>query len=360
MICVEVSAKQRSNIDHLLEMVLLVADMTELKANPKKQAKGTVIEARLDRDRGPTATLLVQRGTLKTGDSIITGTTVGRIRAMMDDRGRRIKTAGPSTPVEILGLPEVPEAGEIFHAITDERVAKHLVEKRRFQQREKHLNTNTRVSLEDLFNQIKEGKVKELNIIVKADVQGSVEAVKQSLEKLSNEEVRVNIIHGAVGAVTESDVTLALVSNAIIIGFNVRPAANVTDVAKESGVDLRLYRIIYDAIEDIQSAMKGMLDPTYKEVVLGHVEIRQIFKASGIGTIGGGYVTDGKIIRSSDIRLIRDGIVVYEGNLASLKRFKDDVREVLQGFECGLSIEKFNDIKEGDVVESYSMEEVRE
>jgi len=358
-ICVEVSAKKRINIDSLLEMVLLVADMNDLKANPNKQAKGTVIEARLDKDKGPIATLLVQRGTLNTGDSIITGVTFGRIRAMTDDKGRRIKKAGPSTPVEILGLPEVPEAGQIFHAVTDEKVAKHLVEKRKLKQREQQLKATARVSLEDLFNQIKEGKVKELNIIVKADVQGSVEAVKQSLEKLSNDEVRIKIIHGAVGAVTESDVTLAQVSNAIIIGFNVRPSSKVIDAAKDAGVDLRLYRIIYDAIEDIQSAMKGMLDPTYREVVLGHVEIRQIFKVSGIGTIGGGYVTDGKIVRNSDIRLVRDGIVIHEGKLASLKRFKDDVKEVAQGFECGLSIEKFNDIKEGDVIEAFSIEEVK-
>lgn len=358
-ICVEVSAKQRINIDNLLEMVLLVADMTELKANPNKQAKGTVIEARLDKDKGPIATLLVQRGTLNTGDSIITGVTVGRIRAMTDDKGRKIKKAGPSTPVEILGLPEVPEAGEIFHAITDEKVAKHLVEKRKLKQREQTLKATARVSLDDLFNQIKEGKVKDLNIIVKADVQGSVEAVKQSLEKLTNDEVRIKIIHGGVGSVTESDVTLAQVSNAIIIGFNVRPSSNVVDAAKDAGVDLRLYRIIYDAIEDIQSAMKGMLDPTYREVVLGHIEIRQTFKVSGIGTIGGGYVTDGKVVRNSDIRLVRDGIVIHEGKLASLKRFKDDVKEVSQGFECGLSLERFNDIKEGDVVEAFSIEEVK-
>lgn len=358
-ICVEVSAKKRLNIDSLLEMVLLAADMLELKANPNRQAKGTVIEAKLDKDKGPTATILVQRGTLNIGDSIVTGTIVGRIRAMVDDKGHKIKKAGPSTPVEILGLPEVPEAGEIFYAITDEKIAKQLAEKRRLKQREQALKSTARVSLDDLFNQIKEGKVKELNIIVKADVQGSVEAVKQSLEKLSNEEVRVNIIHGGVGAVTESDVTLAQVSNAIIIGFNVRPATNVAEIAKDAGVDLRLYRIIYNAIEDIQAAMKGMLEPTYKEVVSGHIEIRQIFKVSGIGTIGGGYVIDGKVSRNSDVRLVRDGIVVHEGKLASLKRFKDDVKEVAQGFECGLSIEKFNDIKEGDIVEAFVMEEVK-
>lgn len=358
-ICVEVSAKERTNIDHLLEMVLLAADMLELKANPDRQAKGTVIEAKLDKDRGPVATVLVQRGTLNIGDSIVTGTIVGRIRAMTDDRGHKIKKAGPSTPVEILGMPDVPEAGEIFYAITDEKVAKQLAEKRKFKQREQQLKSSARVSLDDLFNQIKEGKVKDLNIIVKADVQGSVEAVKQSLEKLSNDEVRVRIVHGGVGAVTESDVTLAQVSNAIIIGFNVRPSANVMDAAKEVGVDLRLYRVIYNAIEDIQSAMKGMLDPTYKEVVLGHIEIRQTFKVSGIGTIGGGYVTDGKVVRNSDIRMVREGIVIHEGKLASLKRFKDDVKEVSQGFECGLSIERFNDLKEGDIVEAFAMEEVK-
>ncbi len=358
VICVNVSAKKRENIDHLLEMVLLAADVLELKANPDKQAKGTVIEAKLDKDRGPIATILVQRGTLKLGDSIVTGTTVGRIRAMTDDKGHSAKKAGPSTPVEILGLPEVPEAGEIFYAITDEKVAKQLAEKRKMKQREQQLKSSAKVSLDDLFNQIKEGKVKELNIIVKADVQGSVEAVKQSLEKLSNDEVRVNIIHGGVGAVAEADVTLAQVSNAIIIGFNVRPGANVIEAAKNAGVDMRLYRVIYNAIEDIEAAMKGMLDPTFKEVVQGHAEIRQIFKVSGIGTIAGCYVTDGKITRNSETRVIRNGIVVYEGKLASLKRFKDDAKEVAQGFECGLSLERFNDIKEGDVMESYVMEEV--
>lgn len=358
-IFVEVSAKKRTNIDGLLEMVLLAADMLELKANPNRQAKGTVIEAKLDKDKGPIATILVQRGTLNIGDSIVTGTIVGRIRAMVDDKRHRIKKAGPSTPVEILGLPEVPEAGEIFYAITDEKIAKQLVEKRKLKQREQTLKSTARVSLDDLFNQIKEGKVKELNIIVKADVQGSVEAVKQSLEKLSNEEVRVKIIHGGVGAVTESDVTLAQVSNAIIIGFNVRPAINVAEIAKEAGVDLRLYRIIYNAIEDIQAAMKGMLEPTYEEVVTGHIEIRQTFKVSGIGTIGGGYVLDGKVSRNSEVRVVRDGIVIHEGKLASLKRFKDDVKEVAQGFECGLSIERFNDIKVGDIIEAFIMEEVK-
>lgn len=359
-ICVEVSAKKRINIDYLLEMVLLVADMLELKANPNRQAKGTVIEAKLDKDRGPIATMLVQRGTLHHGDSIVTGTLVGRIRAMTDDKGQRIMEAGPSTPVEILGLPEVPEAGETFYAITDEKIAKQLVEKRKQKLREQMLNPTVKVSLDDLFERIKAGEVKELNIIVKADVQGSVEAIKQSLEKLSNEEVGIKIIHGGVGAVTESDVTLAQVSNAIIIGFNVGTAGNVTEIAKDAGVDIRLYTVIYDAIEDVEAAMKGLLDPTYREVITGHVEIRQLFKASGVGTIGGGYVLDGKIIRNSGVRVLRNGIVVHEGKLASLKRFKDDVKEVVQGYECGLSLEKYNDIKVGDVIEAYVMEEVRE
>jgi len=359
VICVNVSALKRQNIDTLLEMILLSADMLELKANPKKQAKGTIIEAKLDKGRGAVATLLVQRGTLKVGDLIIAGTTLGRIRAMVDDKGNDIREAGPSTPVEVIGLSEVPEAGEVFYQVEDEKLARSLAERRKEEQREQHLKASSRVSLEDLFSQIQEGKVKDLNIIVKADVQGSVEAVKQSLEKLSNDEVRIKIIHGGVGAITESDVNLAQVSNAIIIGFNVRPGANVAEAAENAKVDIRLYRIIYEAIEDIEAAIKGMLEPTYKEVVLGHAEIRQIFKVSGVGTIGGSYVLDGKITRNADIRVIRDGIVVHEGKLASLKRFKDDVREVMQGYECGLSIEKFNDIKEGDIIESYMMEEVK-
>lgn len=292
------------------------------------------------------------------GDSIVTGTAVGRIRAMLDDKGNSVKSAGPSTPVEILGLHEVPEAGEVFYAIKDEKVAKHLAETRKVKLREQTLRATSKVSLEDLFSQIKEGQVKELNVIIKADVQGSVEALKQSLEKLSNDEVRINIIHGGVGAITETDVTFASVSNAIIIGFNVRPGPNVTEAAHLANVDLRLYNVIYKAIEDIEAAIKGMLAPEFKEVVIGHTEIRQIFKVSDIGTIGGAYVTDGKIARNCDVRVIRDGIVVHEGKLASLKRFKDDVKEVVQGFECGLSIEKFNDIKVDDVVEAYVMEKV--
>lgn len=359
IICVPVSAKKRINIDQLLEMVLLSADVLELKASKNKQAKGTVIEARLDQTRGVLATLLVQRGTLKLGGTIVAGSTVGRIRAMVNDKGIRTDEAGPSTPVEVLGLPEVPEAGEVFYSVEDEKVARQLVEKRKQKTREQNINSSSRVSLDDLFNQIKEGKVKDLNIIIKADVQGSAEAVKQSLVKLSNDEVRVKIVHDGVGAITESDVTLAEVSNAIIIGFNVRPASNITDMAKKAGVDIKLYRVIYNAIEDIQSAMKGLLEPSYKEVVQGHAEIRQIFKVSGIGTIGGSYVTDGKIVRNSEVRIVRDGIVAHEGKLSSLKRFKDDAKEVASGYECGLSIEKYNDIREGDVVESFVMEEVK-
>lgn len=358
VVAVPVSAKLGTNIDQLLEMVLLTADIMELKANPNRQAKGIIIEAKLDKGRGPVATALVQRGTLRSGDSVISGTAFGRIRAMTDDNGRRIEAAGPSTPVEVIGLNEVPEAGEVFYVVSDEKVAKHLVEKRKEQLREQAIGSTPRVTLDDLFSQIQKGDVKELNIIVKADVQGSVEAVTQSVEKLSNEEVKVQVIHGGVGSINEADVTLASVSNAIIIGFNVRPPANVIESAREEGVDIRLYRVIYNAIEDIEKAMKGLLAPTFKEVIDGHAEIRQIFKASSIGTIGGSYVTDGKIMRNSEVRVIRDGIVVYEGKLASLKRFKDDVREVSQGYECGILIDRFNDIKEGDVIEAFRMEEV--
>ena len=357
IIAVPVSAKKNENIDMLLEMVLLTADILELKANPNKQAKGTVIEAQLDKKRGPVATLLVQRGTLKIGDAILTGATFGHVRSMINDRGRKIKEAGPSMAVEIFGLSEVPEAGDVFYVVTDEKVAKQLAEKRREEQHQKQIG-RSKISLEDLFSQIQQGNVKELNLIIKADVQGSVEAIRTSMEKLSNDEVKVKVIHGAVGAVIEADVTLAEVSNAIIIGFNVRPSAQVTEMAKEAGVDMRLYRVIYDAIEDIEKAMKGMLDPVYKEVVNGHVEIRQLFKVSGVGTIGGAYVTDGKILRNSEVRIIRDGIVIHEGKLASLKRFKDDVREVAAGYECGVMIERYNDIKEGDIVESFHMEEI--
>ncbi|AGC68085.1 translation initiation factor IF-2 [Thermoclostridium stercorarium subsp. stercorarium DSM 8532] len=359
IVAVPVSAKTGQNIDLLLEMVLLTADMLELKANPNRRAKGIIIEAKLDKGRGPVATVLIQRGTLHTGDAVISGTAFGHVRAMVDENGNRVDAAGPSTPVEIIGLDEVPEAGEVLYAVADEKLAKELVEKRRAEQREKAIGSaKPVVSLEDLFNRIQQGDMKELNLIVKADVQGSVEALKQSFEKLSNDEVKVQVIHGGVGTINEADVTLASVSHAIIIGFNVRPPQNVVEAAKDAGVDIRLYRVIYDAINDVEKAMKGLLEPEYKEVVDGHVEIRKIFKVSSVGTIGGGYVLDGKISRNSDVRVVRNGIVVYEGKLASLKRFKDDVREVTQGYECGLLIDKFNDIKEGDIIEAFRMVEV--
>ena len=357
-ICVEVSAKKKQNIEGLLEMVLLVAEMRDLKANPNKRASGTVIESKLDKGRGPVATVLVQSGTLKVGDIVIAGTAVGHVRAMLDDKGKNVKKAGPSVPVEILGLSEVPSGGEIFNVVSDERLAKTVVDERKFKIKEEKIKSTTAVTLDDLFDRIKEGQVKELNIIVKADVQGSVEAVKQSLEKLSNEEVRVKTIHGGVGAIRESDVMLAYASNAIIVGFNVRPDAGAAMSAEAQGVDMRLYRVIYEAIEEIEAAMKGMLEPTFKEEVTGHAEIRQTFKVSGVGTIAGCYVTDGVINRNSQVRIVRDGIVVHEGALASLKRFKDDAKEVNSGYECGLSIERFNDIKEGDVVECFQMVEV--
>ncbi|MGI6298316.1 MAG: translation initiation factor IF-2 [Saccharofermentanales bacterium] len=359
-VMVPVSAKTGQGIDELLEMVLLTADVMELKADPDRQAKGTVIEAKLDKNRGAVATVLVQRGTLRMGDTLVAGATFGRVRAMIDDKGKNVKKAGPSIPVEILGLPEVPEAGDIFYVVTDEKEARALADRRRSDSREQQLRTSSRMSLENLYSQMATGEVKDLNIIVKADVQGSVEAVIQSLEKLNNagEEVRVNVIHGGVGAITESDIRLADVSNAIVIGFNVRPAANVIDMAADTGVDMRMYRVIYNAIEDIEAAMKGMLAPEFKEVVTGHAEIRQTFKASGVGTIGGAYVTDGKIVRNTDIRVVRDGIVIHEGKLSSLKRFKDDVREVAAGYECGLSVERFNDIKEGDIIEAFEMKQI--
>ncbi len=357
-ICVEVSAKKKINIDGLLDMVLLVAEMKELKANPNRMAKGTVIEAQLDKGRGPVATLLVQNGTLKVGDIVVAGTAVGRVRAMNDDKGKAIKKAGPSIPVEILGLSEVPDGGDVFYAVEDERKAREVVEARKFKAKQEAQKASQTVSLENLFEHIEAGKMKDLNIIVKADVQGSVEAVRQSLERITNEEVRVNVIHGAVGAVTESDVMLASASNAIIVGFNVRPTPGATVAASSSEVDIRLYRVIYDAIEDIEAAMKGMLAPKFREAITGHVEIRTTFKVSGVGTIGGAYVTDGKVQRNSLVRIVRDGIVIHEGELASLKRFKDDVKEVASGYECGISIEKFNDIKEGDVVEVYVMEQI--
>ena len=358
VICVEVSAKQRMNIDSLLEMVLLTAEVKELKANPNRKARGTVIEAKLDKGRGPVATVLVQNGTLKQGDIIVTGTAVGRVRAMVDDRGKKIKEALPSTPVEIVGLSETPDGGDPFFVVEDERAARHVVETRKQKIKDEANKQRQRVNLEDLFSQIQEGDVKDLNIIVKADVQGSVEAVRQSLEKISNEEVRVRVIHGAVGAITESDVTLASASNAIIVGFNVRPDVGGRNAAELNKVDMRMYRVIYEAIEEIEAAMKGMLAPTFREAVIGHAEIRQTFKVSGVGTIGGCYVTDGKIQRNCSVRIVRDGIVIHEGELDSLKRFKDDVKEVASGYECGMGFVRFNDIKEGDNVECFVMEEV--
>ncbi len=359
VICVEVSAKQRKNIDSLLEMVLLTAEVKELKANPNRHARGTVIEAKLDKGRGPVATVLVQNGTLRQGDIIVTGTAVGRVRAMVDDKGKKIKEAIPSTPVEIVGLSETPDGGDPFYVVEDERAARNVVEMRKQKIKDEANKARQRVNLDDLFSQIQQGDVKDLNIIVKADVQGSVEAVKQSLEKLSNEEVRVRVIHGAVGAITESDVTLASASNAIIVGFNVRPDVGGRNAAELNKVDMRMYRVIYEAIEEIEAAMKGMLAPTFREAVIGHAEIRQTFKVSGVGTIGGCYVTDGKIQRNCGVRIVRDGIVIHEGELDSLKRFKDDVKEVNSGYECGMGFVRFNDIKEGDVVECYVMEEVK-
>ncbi|MCR4692740.1 MAG: translation initiation factor IF-2 [Firmicutes bacterium] len=357
-VCVEVSAKNKINIDGLLEMVLLVADMKELKANPDKAAKGTVIESRVDKGMGPVATVLVQEGTLNVGDIVIAGTAVGHVRAMINDKGRRIKTATPSTPVEIQGLSEAPMGGERIFAVKDEKLAREVAEARKSEQKETRFSQIKKVSLDNLFDQIDEGNMKELNIIIKADVQGSVEAVRQSLEKLSNEEVRVRAIHGGVGAINESDVMLANASNAIIVGFNVRPDSGALAAAASQDVDIRLYSIIYQAIEEIEAAMKGMLDPKFKESIIGHAEIRQTFKVSGVGTIAGAYVTDGKITRNAEIRLVRDGIVVYQGKIGSLKRFKDDAKEVAEGFECGLSIENYNDIKEGDTVECFVMEEI--
>ena len=357
-ICVPVSAKAGKNIDQLLEMVLLTAEMLELKANPNRKANGTVIEAKLDKGRGAVASLLVQNGTLHVGDSILVGSTYGRIRAMFDDEGKKIKMAGPSIPVEILGLSEVPAAGDRFNQVKDEKTARSMAESRKEAIKDETIKASHKVSLEDLYNQIKEGTVKELAVIVKADVQGSIEAIRQSLEKLSTDDVKVRVIHGAVGAITETDTTLAVASNAIIIGFNVRPDSNAIQAADRDGVEIKTYRIIYDAIEDVKSAMIGMLDPDYKEVVLGKAEVRETYKISNVGTIAGCYVLDGKLVRNSDIRVIREGVVVFESVLASLKRFKDDVKEVASGYECGLSVEKFNDLKAGDIIEAYKMEAV--
>ena len=355
-----ISAKFGQGIDNLLEMVLLTAEMADLKANPNRKAHGTVIEAKLDKGRGPVATLLVQNGTLHAGDTVIAGTSVGRVRAMTNDDGKKIESAGPSVPVEIIGLAEVPGAGDIFDAVDDEKMARELVEQRKDKEKEERNKLFHKVTLDNLFDSIQQGEMKELNIIVKADVQGSVEAVRSSLEKLTNDEVRVRVIHGAVGAINESDVMLAAASGAIIVGFNVRPDRTATDSAAQQGVDMRMYRVIYDAIEEMEQAMKGMLEPKFKEVVLGHAEVRQVFKITGAGAVAGCYVQDGKIQRNAEVRVVRDGIVFHEGHLNTLKRFKDDVKEVATSYECGMSIENYNDIKEGDIIECFVMEEVKQ
>ena len=358
-IFVPISAKKHLNIDPLLERVLLEADVLELKANPNKQAKGTVIEARLDKSKGAIATMLVQRGSLDVGDTIVVGSSIGRIRAMKDDKGKKVKSAGPSTPVEIMGLTDVPQAGDTFYEVKNEKMAKHLIEKRKRQEREKAINNSTKVTLDNLFSQMEQGNLKVLNLIVKADVQGSVEAVKQALEKLENEEVRVKVIHAAAGAVNQSDVTLAKVSNAIIIAFNVRPDSVAKEMAKKDEVEIKQYSIIYQVIEDVESAMKGMLEPKYEEKVIGDVEVRQTFRISNVGTIAGAYVLSGKVERNAGVRVIRDNVVIHDRHLATLKRFKDDVKEVGKGFECGIQIENYNDIKEGDRIEVYVMEEIK-
>ena len=359
IICVPVSAKKRMNIDKLLESILLVAEMKELKANPNRAAKGIVIEARLDKGRGPVSSLLVQNGTLRSGDIIVAGTSVGRVRVMINDKGQKVDEAGPSVPVEVMGLAEAPQAGDVFDVVSDERLARELVEQRKQYQKEEQFKAYQKVTLDNLFSSLQEGALKELNIIVKADVQGSVEAVQQNLEKLSNEEVRVKVIHGGVGAISESDVMLANASNAIIVGFNVRPDPVAATHAERDGVELRMYRIIYDCIEEIESAIKGMLEPKYREVQLGRAQVRDVFKISSSGTIAGSYILDGKVTRNAQIRVVRDGIVITEDEISSLRRFKDDVKEVATGYECGIGLEKFNDIKEGDIFEAFIMEEYR-
>ncbi|MCL6611900.1 MAG: translation initiation factor IF-2 [Peptococcaceae bacterium] len=360
VICVPVSAKQKQGIDDLLESILLVAEVNDLKANPNRPARGTVIEAELDKGRGPVASVLVQNGTLHVGDAVVAGTSHGRVRAMMDDKGRRIKKAGPSTPVEVLGFNEVPQAGDTFYVVKDEKMIKQIIDKRLARKRQEELKSAApRVTLEDLFRNIREGQVKELRLVIKADVQGSVEAIRQSLERLSTDEVKVHIIHGGVGAISEADIMLASTSNAIVIGFNVRPDVNARRAAETEKVDIRLYRVIYDAIEDIKAAMSGLLEPELREVTLGRAEVRKIFKASKLGTIAGCYVSEGKITRDAGVRLIRDGVVVYEGRIDSLKRFKDDVREVLQGYECGMTLENYQDIHEGDIIEAFTTEKIK-
>ena len=358
--CIPVSALTGMGINDLLERIALEAEVMELKANPNRRAKGAVVEARLDKGRGPVATLLVQNGTLHQGDIIIAGTAVGRVRTMTNDKGQRVTKAGPSIPVEIAGMSEVPSAGDTFNAVADERMARELVEQRKQQKKDAANAGSKKVSLDDLFSRIQQGEMKDFNIIVKADVQGSAEAVKSSLEKLSNEEVRVQVIHSGVGAINESDVMLAATSNAIIVGFNVRPDAAARDNAARSNVEIRMYRVIYDCINEIEAAMKGMLAPKFQEQIIGHVEIRQTFKVSNVGTVAGCYVTDGKIVRNSKVRVVRDNIVVFEGDLASLRRFKDDVKEVAAGYECGLQVDKYNDVKVGDVIEVFVMEEIKQ
>ncbi|MCI6459237.1 MAG: translation initiation factor IF-2 [Clostridiales bacterium] len=358
VIAVPVSARQKTGIDTLLEMILLVAEMEELKANPDKRAVGTVVEAELDKGRGPVATVLVQGGTLKVGDPIVCGVACGKVRAMINSKGKRVKTAGPSTAVEILGLSEVPQGGDQFVAVPSDKVARNIAEKRQQIAREEMLKSNQRMSLDQFFDQMNEGQVKDLNVIIKADVQGSVQAVKQSLEKLSNDEVGVRVIHGGVGAINESDVTLAAASNAIIIGFNVRPVSGAESLAEKESVDIRSYTIIYKAIEDIQAAMSGMLDPEYRDEDTGKAEIREVYKISGVGTVSGCYVTSGKIFRNGKVRIVRDGIIIHEGEILALKRFKDDVKEVNSGYECGMSFVNYNDIKVGDIVEAYITKEV--
>ncbi len=360
VICVPVSAKTKEGLDDLLESVLLVAEMKELKANPDRAAKGIVIEARLDKGRGPIATVLVQNGTLNAGDTVVAGTCLGRVRAMTNDKGEKVESAGPSVPVEIIGLDEVPVGGDIFNSVTNEHLARQLVQQRKNERKEEIFNAQTKVTLDNLFDQMKQGEMKELKIIVKADVQGSVEAVRQSLEKLTNDEVRVNVIHGAVGAVNESDVMLANASNAIIVGFNVRPDSNAQSSAERDGVDMRMYRVIYDCIEEIESAMKGMLAPKTREVELGTAEVRNVIKIKSVGTIAGSYVKKGKIKRDGMVRVVRDGIIIADDNIASLQRFKDSVKEVAEGYECGICLEKFSDLKEGDIFEVYEIEEYRD
>ncbi|MGB9858390.1 MAG: translation initiation factor IF-2, partial [Moorellaceae bacterium] len=357
-IIVPISALKREGLDQLLEMILLVADLGELKANPDRPARGVIIEAKLDRGRGPVATVLVQKGTLRVGDNVVAGSVYGRVRAMFDDRGNRVDQATPSMPVEILGLDDVPEAGDIFQVVEDEKLARQIAEQRQMEKRQKELQVVGKASLEEIFKQM-EGQVKELKVILKADVQGSVEALRSALERLSTEEVKVSLIHTGVGAITETDVMLAAASHALIIGFQVRPEANARKAAESAGVEIRLYRVIYEVLDDIKAAMAGLLEPERREVTLGRAEVRATFKVPKVGTVAGCYVTEGKMVNRSLVRLIRDGVVVYEGRIASLKRFKDDVREVAQGYECGIGLERFNDLKEGDILEAYTIEEIK-